>query len=243
MFFFLRNSMSKVNRDIQSKHIPVVINAINKLSKRVMNSGIKQLVIKNVTFKTDAYWDTSDPSKPKWQTSSTDATPPARIQYNSDIVWFPDDVCDTLRRLMANNSLTSIRINIPINEDILAELADRPDHVNHYIAEYTNGIYSYVFQFAGCKWDFINFRYITADGLNVNVTVNVKSESQRDQMEENSGNITDVNPGFRITDVNRNYPNGGQYAFDLDGVQSIVNGGVRMAIPKDPIDVIIEYRE
>ena len=229
-----------INHSVQFKHIPVIVNAINKLSKQVAKNSIKQLVIKNVTFTPNAFWNSNTS---EWQTSSTDAIPPARIQYNSDIVWFPDDVCETLRRLMANNSLTCIRINIPINEEILTELADHPEYVNHYVAEYTNGIYSYVFQFAGCKWDFINFRYITADGLNVNVTVNVKSESQRNQMEANGGDITNINPGFRITDVNRYYPGGGQYAFDLDGEQGIYNGGVRMAIPKTPIDVIIEYRE
>lgn len=233
-------SRINVNRSVQAKHIPVVVNAIKKLEKQVINSGVKQLVIKNVKFTPNAYWNSSTPS---WQVSDADSTAPKTVKYSSDIVWFPDEICNKLRALMANNDIVSLRLNIPINDDILKKFAARPEWINHYVIEYTNGIYPYVFQFAGCKWDFLNFNYVTADGLNISITVNVKGESQRNQIVAAGGNISSMNPGIRITDVNRNYPNGGRYAFDFEGEQTPLDGGIRMAIPKDPIDVIIEYRE
>ena len=238
-----------VNRNLCAKHVPVVVNAIKKLEKQIANkNNVKQLVIKNVKFTPNAYWKPAgaDPvnNPGVWQTSEENSAPPKAVTYSSNIIWFPDEICNKLRALMANNSILSMRLNIPINDDILKEIAARPDWISHYVAEYTNGIYPYVFQFAGCKWDFINFRYSTADGLDVKVLVNVKGESQRDQIVAAGGNISSMNPGIKITDVNIYYPNGGRWAFDFEGKQITHLGGIRMAIPEDhPIDIIIEYRE
>jgi hypothetical protein len=233
-------SGQSVNRNLCAKHIPTVVNAIKKLENQVMNSNVKRLIIKNVVFAPKEFWNASTS---KWQVSESDESAPANVQYNSNIVWFSDETCNKLRTIMANDSIVSLRLNIPIDKDILNELAARPDYVNHYTAEYTNGMYPYVFQFAGCKWDFINFIYLTASGISVAVTINVKGESQRDQIIAAGGNVDRMNPGIRITDVNRYFPNNAQHATDLDGEQSIYNGGIRMAIPKTPIDIIIEYHE
>jgi hypothetical protein len=236
-----------VNRNLCAKHIPVVVNAIKKLEKQVTNNGIKQLVIKNVKFTPNAYWKPADEDpvteSGQWQVSKTNKSAPKTVMYSSDRVWFSDEICNKLRALMSTNSIVSLRLNIPLNDNVLNELSANQNWINHYTAEYTNGIYPYVFQFAGCKWDFINFSYMAADAINITITVNVKGESQRDQMVAAGGNISSMTPGIRITDVNRYYPDGGQFAFDFNGEQTIYNGAVRIAIPEDPIDIIIEYRE
>ena len=240
-------SGQSVNRNVCVKHIPVIVNAIKKLEKRVMDSGVKQLVLKNITFKTNSFWrePTSDDENGGWQVSSSDATTPEKVRYNAETRWWPDEVCNELRMLMANNSIICARINIPINDDVLNELSAHPEWVNHYTAEYTNGVYQQVFPFSGWKWDFINFSYMMSDGGNVCITINVKSYSQRDQIKAAEGDIDNVNTGIQITEFNRHPAKNFEHnAFDFDGEQWVRgNGTLRMAIPTTPMDIIIEYRE
>jgi hypothetical protein len=49
-------------------------------------------------------------------------------------------------------------------------------------------------------------------------------------------------PLIQITDINGNTATA-KGLFNFDGVQSVSEKGVRIAIPKTPIDIIIEYHE
>ena len=233
-------SGAAINRNLCAKHVPVVVNAIKNLEKQVVNkNNVKQLIIKNVKFTPDAYWNSSDS---KWQTSEEITGVPASVKYIIDIDYFPDEICNKLYDLMENHDIMCMRINIPLSDDVIDELSDNPDWQNHYVAKRTSDIYSFEIPFSGCSWNRISFEYTALDRWKMTAHICIYGESEIKKM-ENAKWVKPLGwtPLIQIIDINGSTTGDG--VFNFDGVQSVSEKGVRIALPTTSIDVIIEYRE